>query len=65
MGGNQTRDLAAQQVDLREAMDAAGYPMPREAAVRIVAELHGRGRVIHERTPPVTETRSDDPGGGL
>jgi hypothetical protein len=51
VGNHLSRALAYQQRTLREAMTAAGYSMPREAAVQIVAELHGSGHAIIATSP--------------
>lgn len=55
MGNHVTRSLAYQQRTLRAAMEAAGYSMPREAAVSIVAALVGSGHEV----APVTDEAID------
>lgn len=55
MGNHRTRALAYEQRTLRAAIEAAGYPMPREAAVRIVSRLHGSGHKVAPFTPEATE----------
>jgi hypothetical protein len=51
VGNHLTRALAYEQRTLRLAMASAGIDLPREAAVRIVAELHGSGHEIAPFTP--------------
>jgi hypothetical protein len=51
VGNHVTRALAYEQRTLRLAMASAGINLPREAAVRIVAELHGSGHAIHATSP--------------
>jgi hypothetical protein len=51
MGNHLSRALAYQQRTLRAAMIDAGYDLPREAAVKIVAQLVGDGHEITPTTP--------------
>jgi hypothetical protein len=51
VGNHVTRSLAYQQRTLRAAMIDAGYDLPWEAAVHIVAQLVGDGHEIAPVTP--------------